>query len=210
MTIKDPYALYARQSPENSAKSNPKGVVVFDRRWLFSFYGAMEQRHVQTIDSALLDGLLQQARRSPRRRAILCLHDGDWEHAHRMLNALTVGTYVRPHLHEDLHKGEGFILLRGKIALLIFADSGEIDFERSRLLSTGSGCLGMDIPPGYWHSLVALEDSVIYEVKGQPAGGYVQAQDKDFAPWSPEEGSKDVEAYCGYLYEAARAIEKSV
>lgn len=169
----------------------------------------MEQRAVQTIDSALLDELLQRARRSPRRRAILCLHDGDWEHAHRMLNALTVGTYVRPHRHEDMHKGEGFILLRGKIALLIFAGAGEIDFERSRLLSTSLGCFGMDIPPGYWHSLVALEDSVIYEVKGQPAGGYIQAQDKDFAPWSPEEGSREAEEYCGLLHETARALENA-
>ncbi|HZF38796.1 MAG TPA: WbuC family cupin fold metalloprotein [Blastocatellia bacterium] len=169
----------------------------------------MEQRPVQTIDSALLDDLLQRARRSSRRRAILCLHDGDWEHAHRMLNALTVGTYVRPHRHEDIYKGEGFILLRGKIALLIFTDPGEIDFERSRLLSTDAGCLGMDIPPGFWHSLVALEDTVIYEVKGQPAGGYVQAQDKDFAPWSPEEGSREAEEYCGFLYEAALALQRS-
>jgi cupin fold WbuC family metalloprotein len=172
----------------------------------------MEQRPVQTIDSALLDELLRRARQAPRRRAILRLHDGDWEHAHRMLNALTVGTYVRPHRHEDMHKGEGFILLRGKIALLIFADhkspSGEIDFERSRLLSTSLGCFGMDIPPGCWHSLVALEDSVIYEVKGQPAGGYIQAQDKDFAPWSPEEDSPEAEEYCGSLYEAARALDR--
>ncbi|HEY8460901.1 MAG TPA: WbuC family cupin fold metalloprotein [Blastocatellia bacterium] len=169
----------------------------------------MTQRPVQIIDSALLDDLLERARRSPRRREILRLHDGDWEHAHRMLNALTVGTYVRPHRHEDMHKGEGFILLRGRIALLIFNDAGEIDFERSRLLSTETGCLGMDIPPGHWHSLVALEDSVIYEVKGQPSGGYVQAQDKDFAPWSPEEGSSEAEKYCGRLYEAVRALERS-
>jgi cupin fold WbuC family metalloprotein len=167
----------------------------------------MEQRPVRIIDSTLLDELLQRARRSPRRRAILCLHDGDWEHAHRMLNALTVGTYVRPHCHEDMHKGEGFILLRGMIALLIFTTSGEIDSEQSRLLSTQAGSLGMDIPPGHWHSLVALEDSVIYEVKGQPSGGYVQAQDKYFAPWSPEEGSSEAEKYCGFLYEAARALE---
>jgi cupin fold WbuC family metalloprotein len=168
----------------------------------------MEQRPVRTIDSALLDELLQRARRSPRRRAILCLHDGDWEHAHRMLNALTVGTYVRPHRHEDMHNGEGFILLRGKVALLIFTDPGEIDFERSRVLSAGAGCLGMDIPPGLWHSLVAIEDTVIYEVKGQPAGGYVQARDKDFAPWSPEEGSREADEYCGLLYRSARALER--
>jgi cupin fold WbuC family metalloprotein len=169
----------------------------------------MERRPVQTIDSALLDDLLQRARRSSRRRAILCLHGGDWEHAHRMLNALTVGTYVRPHRHEDIHKGEGFVLLRGKLALLIFTDSGGIDFERSRVLSAVGDCLGMDIPPGFWHSLVAIEDTVIYEVKGQPAGGYVQARDKDFAPWSPEEGSREADEYCRFLYQAALALQRS-
>jgi cupin fold WbuC family metalloprotein len=170
----------------------------------------MEQRPVRAIDSALLDQLSQQARQSPRRRAILCLHGGDWEHAHRMLNALAVGTYVRPHRHEDIHKGEGFILLRGAVALLIFTDSGEIDFEQSKLLSPIAGCLGMDIPPGFWHSLVALEDTVIYEVKGQPAGGYVQAKDKDFAPWSPEEGSREADDYCGFLYEAALDVASRI
>src|SRR5215831_9191076 len=155
----------------------------------------MERKSIQTIDSALLSDLLQRARLSPRRRAILCLHDGDWEHAHRMLNALTVETYVRPHRHEDRHKGEGFILLRGKLALLIFDDDGKVAAEQSRILSLETGCLGMDIPPGVWHSLVAIEDSVIYEVKGQPAGGYVQAKDKDFAPWSPEEGSGEADEY---------------
>jgi cupin fold WbuC family metalloprotein len=166
----------------------------------------MERRPVQTIDSALLDELLRRARLSSRRRAIFCLHDGAWEHAHRMLNALAVGTYVRPHRHEDKHKGEGFIILRGKLALLIFTDAGEIDFGRSRVLSVDGGCLGMDIPPGAWHSLVALEDAVIYEVKGQPAGGYVQEEDKDFAPWSPEEGSREADEYCRFLHEAALTI----
>ena len=163
----------------------------------------MERRSILTIDSALLSDLLQQARLSSRRRAILCLHDGDWEHAHRMLNALTVETYVRPHRHEDKHKGEGFIILRGKLALLVFTNTGEIDFEQSKVLSADGGCLGMDIPPGVWHSLVALEDAVIYEVKGQPAGGYIQAEDKNFAPWSPEEGSREADEYCRFLHEAA-------
>jgi hypothetical protein len=65
----------------------------------------------------------------------------------------------------------------------------------------------MDIPPGAWHSLVALEDAVIYEVKGQPAGGYVQAEDKDFAPWAPEEGSCEADEYCRFLHEAAMTIQ---
>jgi len=166
----------------------------------------MERKSIKTIDSALLSDLLQRARLSSRRRAILCLHDGDWEHAHRMLNALAVGTYVRPHRHEDRHKGEGFIILCGRLALLIFTGTGELDFDQSTVLSAEGGCLGMDIAPGVWHSLVALEDTVIYEVKGQPAGGYVQAEDKDFARWSPEEGSREADEYCRFLHEAALTI----
>ena len=66
----------------------------------------------------------------------------------------------------------------------------------------------MDIPPRLWHSLVALEDSVIYEVKGHPAGGYVQERDKNFAPWSPEEGTAEGEAYLRRMEEAARILAK--
>jgi cupin fold WbuC family metalloprotein len=168
----------------------------------------MERKPVQTIDSVLLDELIGKARLSPRRRAILRLHDGDWEHAHRMINALSVGTYVRPHQHKDRHKGEGFILLRGRLAVLIFDDHGDVLIEQSGTLSAEAGCFGMDLAPGVWHSLVAIEDSVIYEVKGQPAGGYVQSLDKDFAPWAPEENSPEADEYCRFLHDVARAIWK--
>ena len=166
----------------------------------------MNQRLIHQINAAAIDDLLQQARTSPRLRAIRRLHDDDWEHAHRMLNALVPGTYVRPHRHPDEHQGEGFILLRGRLALLIFNDAGAVDNNLSLVLSQNDGCLGMDLPPGVWHSLVALEETVIYEVKGQPAGGYVQANDKDFAPWSPEEGSPQAADYLRRLIQSAERL----
>src|SRR2546423_8713325 len=110
----------------------------------------MNKRPIQAITQSMLDELLLQARNSPRKRAIKRLHDDDWEHAHRMLNALAPGTYVRPHRHADPYKGEGFILLRGKLGLLIFNAEGALDRTQSRLLSTDSGCVGMEIPPGVW------------------------------------------------------------
>lgn len=166
----------------------------------------MKTRTIQTIQQALLDELLEQARQHPRKRTIKRLHDDDWEHAHRMLNALTPGTYVRPHRHADRYKGEGFILLRGELALLIFDEAGEVDWANSCVLAQATGCLGMEIPPGIWHSLVALADTVIYEVKGQPAGGYVQDSDKDFAPWSPAEGAPEAAAYVQELEALARRL----
>ncbi|MFN0124509.1 MAG: WbuC family cupin fold metalloprotein [Blastocatellia bacterium] len=162
---------------------------------------------IQVIDQVLLDGLLERARQSPRRRAIHCLHHGDWEHAHRMLNALTPGTYVRPHRHPDRHNGEGFIVLRGRMAVLIFDDHGVCIPAASHILSTASGRLGMDIAPGAWHSLVALADTVIYEIKGQPAGGYIQNNDKDFAPWAPAEGDPGADAYVRQLERMAGEVK---
>lgn len=156
-------------------------------------------KSIQAITSQKLDELQAQAKASPRLRTIHCFHEGDWEHCHRMLNALSVGTYVRPHRHADKHQSECFLLLRGKLALLIFDDEGTVDTAHSLVLSLADGVYGMDIPPMIWHTLVALEDSVIYEVKGHPNGGFVAERDKSFAPWSPEEGSKAALKYLARL-----------
>jgi hypothetical protein len=74
------------------------------------------------------------------------------------------------------------------------------------VLSAETGCVGMDIPPRVWHSLVALADTVIYEVKGQPAGGYRLELDKEFAPWSPAEDAPEAAAYCQELEAMARQL----
>ncbi len=163
-------------------------------------------KSIQAITSERLDELLAQAKTSPRLRTICCFHDGDWEHCHRMLNALIVGTYVRPHRHADKHQSEGFILLRGKLALLIFDEEGTVDLTNSLVLSPADGIYGMDIPPLIWHTLVALEDSVIYEVKGHPSGGYVGARDKSFAQWSPPEGAAEAVPYLAQLEQVSRQL----
>jgi cupin fold WbuC family metalloprotein len=166
----------------------------------------MSERRTAAITAALLDELLERAAAAPRRRAIHCFHAGDWEHSHRMLNALKVGTYVRPHRHASEFQSEGFILLRGRLALLIFDGAGRVLRDQSLIMSAVDGCFGMDIPPGTWHSLVALQDSVIYEVKGHPAGGYVAERDKDFASWSPEEGSVEAAEYLKLLEQEASRL----
>jgi cupin fold WbuC family metalloprotein len=161
---------------------------------------------VQLFNTQLLDDLLTQAHQLPRRRAIHCFHAGDWEHCHRMLNALAVGTYVRPHRHGNEHQTEGFVLLRGQLAILVFDDEGQFDRSRSYLLSLASGNIGLQIKPGIYHTLIALEDSVIYEVKGHPTGGFVLERDKDFAPWSPAEGSEAAAPYLRKLESLAQQL----
>lgn len=166
----------------------------------------MSQEPIQTITATLLDELMLQAKNSPRLRAIRCLHRGDWEHCHRMLNALAPGTYVRPHRHDSDHQSESFILLRGKLALLLFDDDGNVEFPQSRILSIENGMFGLDISPRIWHSLVALDYSVIYEVKGHPSGGYVQERDKNFASWAPEEGTFEGDNYLRKMKDWAKHL----
>lgn len=170
----------------------------------------MNEQKIQRIDAQLLDELLCKAADSPRRRTILRLHSGDHEHCHRMLNALKSGTYVRPHRHVNEHNSEGFIVLRGRLALLIFDETGNVIEAESCILDAAAGQFGMDIAPHIWHTLVALQDTVIYEVKGHPAGGYVEESAKNFAPWSPEENSVEAMSYLGKLEGIACRIAERI
>ena len=61
---------------------------------------------VQIITTDLLESLLSRARKNVRLRDLLLLHQGEWEHMRRFLNAFTPETYVRPHRHNDAHAKE--------------------------------------------------------------------------------------------------------
>ena len=68
---------------------------------------------------------------------------------------------------------------------MVFDDEGRVTDQF--VLRAGSARFGIDIHPGVYHTFVALEpDTVLFEVKPGP---WDQATDKDFAAWSPAEGS---------------------
>lgn len=130
---------------------------------------------------------------------ILPFHRGPEDRVHRMLNALQVGTYVRPHRHRSPPKPEAWIVLRGELLFVTFFDDGEIDDALT--LSADGEHFGVDLVPGRYHTLAALKpDTVIYEVKSGP---YDPKDDKEFAPWSPEEDSEDASAYLEELLQRA-------
>jgi cupin fold WbuC family metalloprotein len=155
---------------------------------------------VQIINEILLDTLSLAARQSCRLRKNYNLHASYDEPCQRLLNAVEPGSYLRPHRHLNPAKPECFVLLRGRMAVLIFSDFGKID--QVVRLSVGVGCQGIDIPSGAWHSLVSLETgSVFLETKPGP---YQVLSDKDFAPWAPAEGCPEVGAYLKFLECAVR------
>jgi cupin fold WbuC family metalloprotein len=140
---------------------------------------------VAFLDRDLVQRKAYDASRSLRRRDIHVFHRGDDDPLQRMLNAIQPGSYIRPHRHLDPPKSESVILLQGMLGYVSFRDDGMPQDDSFLLLDLDRGVLGCDIRPGVWHTIFALvPDTVVFEVKPGP---YSPANDKDFAPWAPEE-----------------------
>ena len=143
------------------------------------------------ITSETLGSLSAEAVLSPRIRKNMNLHEQADDTLQRMLNAFEPGTYVCPHKHENPDKRELFILMRGRLKILIFDDDGQV--TESVILDRASGKLAIEIPPRVWHSVVSLEKgSVAFEIKDGP---YNPDTDKNFAPWAPVEGDPEANAF---------------
>lgn len=140
---------------------------------------------MRVIDTDELAALSARAAGLPRRRLNLNLHGGPDDSVQRMALAFEPGTYIRPHRHPA--QFETFILLAGRAVLLTFDGVGRV--ERRVDLGAGAARL-LEMPPGTWHSLVALETGTqVVEVKPGP---YLPTAEADFAPWAPPEGHADV------------------
>lgn len=140
---------------------------------------------MQILDQTLFDQVSSAAKRNPRLRQNYNIHQDYTDPCQRLLNALEPGTYVRPHRHLTPPKPECFIALRGRLAAVLFADEGEI--EQVVEFCPAGQVLGLDIPAGCWHSIIALEPgSLFFECKPGP---YEPLSDKDWALWAPAEGA---------------------
>jgi len=120
---------------------------------------------MKIIDAALLDGVSEQAKASPRLRMNYNFHDSLEDKCHRMLNAVEPGTQVPIHRHPT--KDESFVVLRGRVRVTTHNDDGSI--IEDVVLSQESGNYGVDIPKNVWHMVESLESgSVIFECKEGP------------------------------------------
>ena len=145
---------------------------------------------VTVIDEHLLTRAKAAAAQSPRKRIILPLHKQGEDLLQRMLNVLQPGTYIRPHRHAA-HRAESIVVLSGAIRYITFNDDGEVLQQIE--LKAQSAQIGVDTAGGIYHCFIALEpDTVLFEVKPGP---YEAANDKEFAPWAPEEYSEGAGEY---------------
>jgi len=146
---------------------------------------------MKIIDRELLDGLTAAARENPRLRKNWNIHPNDGFPAHRLLNAMEPDSYIRPHRHLDPLKDETFIVIRGRMGVILFADDGSV--IRTMLLESCGEVLGADLPSGSFHTVVSLDEgSIFFESK---AGPYRPLTDEETAPWAPAESSPQAVAY---------------
>lgn len=151
---------------------------------------------IRLIDGALLAAVSADAAARPRRRANHNFHPADDFPAHRLLNAIEPDSYLPPHRHLDPQKDESIIVLRGELGVLRFDDAGAVCATWH--LCAGGDRLGVDIPHGTWHTVVALQPgTVIFEAKSGPYRPLVAGEK---APWAPAEGDAAAAAYWRTLH----------
>jgi len=152
---------------------------------------------LEIIDQSLLQRTAAAAAVSPRRRKNYNFHSDDGDACHRLLNAMETDSYIPPHCHLDSSKDETILVLRGKLGMVLFDAAGEV--SSSVVLQAGGDALGINIPHGQLHTLVALEaGSVFFEAK---AGPFVPLSAQEKAAWAPAEGTPESIRYLTQLKE---------
>ena len=145
-------------------------------------------------DHVRTEKLLDDAEASSRKRSHYNIHQDSNEPVQRLCIGLKKGTYIRPHCHKAPNNWEMIIILKGEVALLVFDSKGVV--EKRYNLSARKGSTGIQLQPNTWHMLYPISsDAVIFEVKEGP---YQPDNISQFADWSPEEGSEDVDSFLAW------------
>ena len=152
---------------------------------------------VKKLSAEFLGSLVAEAAGSPRARQHRNIHESYDDPCQRFLNAVGMESYIRPHRHSLDPKSECLVAVRGMFALLTFEDDGSIqEVIRFGTEKYGEGeglSVGVDLPPGTWHTIIALvPGSVLLELK---AGPFNPSAAKEPAPWSPDEGTSEGKGY---------------
>ena len=118
------------------------------------------------ITQAILDGLTEQSKASPRLRMNLDLRNSPEDGSQRMLNAIEPGSPLPIHRHRK--SSETVVCLRGRL-VEEFYDDLEMICTESIELSPNGPVVALNIPIGQWHTARALESgTVILEMKDGP------------------------------------------
>ena len=119
---------------------------------------------MKIINEQLINGVVEQAKQSPRLRMNYNFHERLQDKCHRFLNALEPGAQIPVHHHPT--KDETVVILKGKVRVTTYNDDGEV--METCIISHKEGSYGVDIPKNTWHDVECLEPSVLFECKEGP------------------------------------------
>lgn len=157
---------------------------------------------IKYFSNSFLDDLTRNGLLSARGRNNFNIHAESNDPCQRLFNAIGVDSYIPPHRHSLDPKCETLIAISGLFALFIFDDYGKVlkiikfgsDPYRRQDINCG---VGVEIPPNYWHTVIALSESaILFEVKGGPFDPLLA---KEMAPWAPKEGDFNSLEYLNFL-----------
>lgn len=166
---------------------------------------------ITRFDQTYLDTLCAQAGASPRLRQHRNVHTDYADPCQRVFNAITTRSYLVPHRHALSPRDETMLAVRGRLALVVFDEAGEVvevvPFGAQGCAGGSSGtnvagptdrpAAGVLVPAGTWHTVLALDDdAILFETK---AGPFDPAAPKEPAPWAPAEGAAEAGAYFARL-----------
>lgn len=114
-----------------------------------------------------IDQVCKEASDNERLRMNHNIHNSLDEPVHKLINALQIGTSFPVHRHMHPPKKETFVLLQGKLNVLIYDDQKNL--KHSVELSKDSGNMIIELMPDDWHTIEVLEpDTAILEIKEGP------------------------------------------
>ena len=161
---------------------------------------------MKVFTAKYFEDLLEAASQSSRLRAHVNVHDSYNDMCQKVFNAICINSYIRPHRHSLDPKEECLIAICGLFGLIEFSEHGDIKsillFGSENYSQKFKIASGIEVNAFTWHTVVALvEKSIIFEVKNGP---FDRQFAKEFAPWSPEEGSQESLSYHKTLLDLAR------
>ena len=105
------------------------------------------------------------------------------------------GTYVRPHRHSTENRWELFVIVHGEAVVVCFDDEGVLISRH--ILNPNTDNIAVEIPANTWHSIAITQDNtVLFESKPGP---YLKMNDKDFAPWAPQENKNSTQRFINWF-----------
>ncbi len=138
---------------------------------------------IKVVYQSDLDQNLHLALKTEKKRKAILLNESFEQVPQRFINNLTRNTYVRPHKHILPQQWELMSWLSGEIEALLFTEEG-ILYERYML--SANQIKVIEFQPGFIHSFLTNSSGSYLEVRNC---AYNPNIDREYAPWSPEEGS---------------------